>query len=156
LVDAVRQARLETKQAEIARVVGLLEKTRDGEVTLARLLLRTDVGWPEMVARLPALQDVSAEVAEHVVCDLKYAGYVARQEIDVARQKRLSEKRIPDQFDYGRITQLRHEAREKLTRVRPASLAQASRISGITPADMALLMVHLDGAGAGAKVKGKR
>ena len=55
----------------------------------------------------------------------------------------MSEKRIPEQFDYGQITHLRHEAREKLDRIRPLSLGQASRISGITPADVALLLVHL-------------
>ncbi|MEQ8790555.1 MAG: tRNA uridine-5-carboxymethylaminomethyl(34) synthesis enzyme MnmG [Pirellulaceae bacterium] len=145
LVDEARRKRLETKQQEIDRVVRRLETTRDGELPLSRLILRSDVGWSELVARLPELQSVSREVSEQVVSDLKYAGYVARQEVEVARQRRLAEKRIPDQFDYGRITQLRHEAREKFSRVRPVSLAQASRISGITPADMALLMVHLEG-----------
>jgi tRNA uridine 5-carboxymethylaminomethyl modification enzyme len=80
-----------------------------------------------------------------VLYDVKYAGYIARQETDVARQRRLAEKRIPDLFDYARLPHLRAEAREKLTRIRPTSLAQASRISGITPADVALLMVHLGG-----------
>ena len=77
--------------------------------------------------------------------DIKYAGYVARQEVDVARQRRLADKRIPRGFDFARIAQLRMEAREKLSRVQPASLSQATRISGITPADIALLLVHLDG-----------
>ena len=76
---------------------------------------------------------------------MKYAGYVARQEIEIARQRRLADKRIPRGFNFAGIAQLRAEAREKLSRVQPASLAQASRISGITPADMALLIVHLDG-----------
>jgi tRNA uridine 5-carboxymethylaminomethyl modification enzyme len=76
---------------------------------------------------------------------VKYAGYVARQEVDVARQQRLAGKRIPSNFDFAQINQLRMEAREKLTRVRPLSLAQAGRISGITPADVALLLVHLEG-----------
>jgi tRNA uridine 5-carboxymethylaminomethyl modification enzyme len=76
---------------------------------------------------------------------VKYAGYVARQQTEVDRQKRLSAKRIPASFDYGRLDQLRAEAREKFARVRPTNLAQASRISGITPADIALVMVHLEG-----------
>ncbi len=84
------------------------------------------------------------EVAEQVTYDVKYAGYVARQEIDIARQQRLADKRIPPSFDFAAIAQLRAEAREKLGRIRPVSLAQASRISGITPADMALVMVHLE------------
>src|SRR5690606_17483481 len=93
----------------------------------------------------PELADVSPEVAWQVLCDVKYAGYVARQQVEVDRQQRLAAKRIPASFDYSRLAQLRAEAREKLTRVRPTNLAQASRISGITPADIALVMVHLDG-----------
>jgi tRNA uridine 5-carboxymethylaminomethyl modification enzyme len=72
----------------------------------------------------------------------------------VDRQSRLAEKRIPESFRYESIAQLRAEAREKLARVRPrnlAHLAQASRISGITPADIALVMVHLDRKGKVAK-----
>jgi tRNA uridine 5-carboxymethylaminomethyl modification enzyme len=149
LVDVERVERLSRKLQEIDRVTARLQASRDGETTLAKLLLRPDVGWPEMIARLPGMAEVSQEVAEQVVCDLKYAGYVARQQIDVERQRRLAEKRIPDRFDYSRIAHLRNEAREKLTRVRPASLAQASRISGITPADVALLMVHLEGNKSG-------
>jgi tRNA uridine 5-carboxymethylaminomethyl modification enzyme len=83
-----------------------------------------------------------------VLNDLKYAGYVARQTVEVDRQQRLAEKRIPQGFDYARLTQLRAEAREKFQRVQPVNLAQASRISGITPADIALLMVHFDGKAA--------
>jgi tRNA uridine 5-carboxymethylaminomethyl modification enzyme len=82
-------------------------------------------------------------VIEQVVYDVKYSGYVERQKIDIERQKRLAEKKIPDEFDYHSITQLRNEAREKLSKIRPLSLAQASRISGITPADVALLTAHL-------------
>ena len=87
--------------------------------------------------------------------DLKYAGYVERQEQQVARQRRLAEKRIPVQLDYATIRHLRYEAREKLSRVRPLTLAQASRISGITPADIALVLAHLEGGGAvqGSKFK---
>jgi len=66
---------------------------------------------------------------------------------------RLAAKRIPADFQYGRLEHLRAEAREKLSRVRPTNLAQASRISGITPADIALLMVHLEGKGKTTAVR---
>jgi len=112
---------------------------------LNKLLKRPEIEWPDLVAREPALSAVSAAAAEQVVYDVKYAGYVARQEVEIARQHRLSEKRIPESFDFASISHLRAEAREKLTRVRPESLAQAGRISGITPADVALLMIHLGG-----------
>jgi tRNA uridine 5-carboxymethylaminomethyl modification enzyme len=94
---------------------------------------------------LPELDCISPQVAQQVEIDVKYAGYLARQETEVARVRRLHEKRIPAQFDYSGLLQLRTEAREKLTKIRPTSLAQASRISGITPADVALLLVHLGG-----------
>ena len=84
-------------------------------------------------------------VANGVLYDVKYAGYVARQQVDVDRQQRLAEKRIPESFAYDTMTQMRNEAREKLARIRPVNLAQASRISGITPADIALLLVYLKG-----------
>ena len=88
---------------------------------------------------------VSREVARQVAYDAKYAGYVARQQIDIDRQQRLAARRIPGDLDYDTVPHLREEAREKLARVRPADLAQAGRISGITPADLAVLMIHLTG-----------
>src|SRR5690606_41934535 len=84
------------------------------------------------------------EIVEQVTCDAKYSGYVERQQREVERSRRLAEKRIPATFDFGSIRSLRTEAREKLQRVQPTSLAQAGRISGITPADIALLRAHLD------------
>ena len=122
-----------------------LDRQRQGEVTLTKFLRRPEVGWEDLVNHCPALRGVPEEVAEQVVFDVKYAGYVARQQQDVARQQRLADKRIPAEFDYQALAQLRHEAREKLTKIRPASLDQASRISGITPADVALLLAHLEG-----------
>jgi tRNA uridine 5-carboxymethylaminomethyl modification enzyme len=90
---------------------------------------------------------VNRRVVEQVLCDLKYAGYIVRQQAEVERQTRLAQKRIPSTFEYDRIIHLRAEAREKLSRVRPRDLAQASRISGITPADLALISVYLDRKG---------
>ncbi len=101
-----------------------------------------------MAALAPELAEASPAAVSQLVCDVKYAGYVARQEVDVDRQRRLAAKRIPSSFDYGRLVHLRAEAREKLGRIRPRDLSQASRVSGITPADIALLMVHLEGKGA--------
>ncbi len=145
LVDARRWQRLQAKQAEIARVADLLETTRYGQFTLAKMLRRPEVTWTDMVERLPQLAAVSHEVARQVIRDAKYAGYIARQEIDIARQRRLAARRIPDGFDFRAVDHLRAEAREQFSRIRPADLAQAGRLSGITPADLAVLMVHLEG-----------
>lgn len=145
LIDRERWSRFETKQRQIAEVLATLAATRREQHPLTKWLRRNDVQWQNVVEWCPALADVPVDVAEQVTYDVKYEGYVARQEVDVQRQRRLSDKRIPDRFDYDAIRQLRSEAREKLARVRPSNLAQAGRISGITPADLALVMVHLEG-----------
>jgi len=144
LVSAERWDKLVEKNAAIDRALELLRGNRAGEVTLEKYLRRPEVTWEELIQRLPALAEFNADVAEQVVFDVKYSGYVARQQAEIDRQRRLAEKRIPASFDYQKLTQMRHEAREKLDRVRPASLDQASRISGITPADVALLLAHLE------------
>jgi tRNA uridine 5-carboxymethylaminomethyl modification enzyme len=97
---------------------------------------------PEAAAELAS---APSNVIEQALFDARYSGYVARQQTEIDRQQRLAEKRIPATFDYGRLAHLRQEAREKLSRVQPTNLAQASRISGVTPADIALVMAHLDG-----------
>ena len=153
LVDQPRYQRVVEKEAEIAQAKALLETVRGDDVTLNKLLRRPEVGWDDVTSREPALGAFSDEVATQVTYDVKYAGYVARQEVEIARQRRLADKRIPESFDFAVIGQLRAEAREKLSRVRPQSIAQASRISGITPADLALLMVYLDRPGAIAPAK---
>jgi tRNA uridine 5-carboxymethylaminomethyl modification enzyme len=145
LVDQQRWDRLQHKEAEIVRISQLLETHRHQEVPLAKLLRRPEVLWPDLANLLPDLVDVPEDVATQITYDQKYAGYIARQQLDVARQKRLADKRIPQQLDYANIRHLRVEAREKLSRIRPISISQASRISGITPADVALLLMHLHG-----------
>lgn len=147
LVDRDRWARFTTKVAEIDRITTLVENLNLEGTNLAKFLRRPEIAWDDAAAKMPELGTVDVRLAQQVVFDLKYSGYAARQQTEIERQSRLAEKRIPDTFSYDRIVHLRAEAREKLTRVRPRNLAQASRISGITPADVALLIVHLDGRG---------
>jgi tRNA uridine 5-carboxymethylaminomethyl modification enzyme len=144
LADASRWTRLQNKEAEIARVSQLLQTTRSGDVTLAQMLRRPEVSWHHLVERLPALASTPKEVAAQITHDAKYSGYVSRQEVDIARQHRLAERRIPSSFDFTAVRHLRTEAREKLARIRPSNLSQAGRIPGITPADLAVLMVNLE------------
>ncbi len=144
LVNTNRIERLDLKELSIEAAMKSLEAARIENVTGIKYLKRSDVGWPEICELVPDLRQCSAEVADQVLWDVKYEGYVARQEVQVERQRRLSEKRIPDRFDYERITGLRIEAKQKLTKVRPASLDQASRISGITPSDLALVLAHIE------------
>jgi tRNA uridine 5-carboxymethylaminomethyl modification enzyme len=145
LADHERATRFRRKEGEIARVAELLENTRSGQDTLAKLLRRPDSEWGDLVERLPELRGVSAEVAQQVTIDLKYSGYITRQQQEVQRHRRLGGRRIPAGFDYASVTHLRREAREKLSRIRPHTIGQAGRISGITPADVALVVIHLEG-----------
>ena len=110
---------------------------------MCKLLKRPEMTWSDLVGREPQLARFSSAVAEQVTYDVKYAGYIARDQVEIARQRRLAGRRIPDSFDFANVRHLRAEAREKLARVRPLNLAQAGRISGITPADMALLALYL-------------
>jgi tRNA uridine 5-carboxymethylaminomethyl modification enzyme len=139
-----RCERLDAKQSEIARIARLLENTHCESGSLAKMLRRPEVAWEDVVARVPELASASREVATQATYDAKYAGYVARQQIDIARQQRLSSRRIPVGFDYAAVPHLRAEAREKLARVAPTDLAQAARISGITPADVSVVMIYLE------------
>ena len=85
-----------------------------------------------------------ADALEQVNLECKYFGYIGRQADQVERFQKMENKSIPERFDYTAVPQLRMEAKEKLGRIRPASLGQASRISGISPADLAVLLVYLD------------
>lgn len=139
--------RLEQKERAITELTQFLRQKRHGADTLERLLRRPDVDWAkvcdseETLRRWPATVDA----IEQVVLETKYAGYIDRQAAQVERFQRLEAKPIPMHFDYRAIPQLRAEAKEKLDRIRPASLGQASRISGINPADLAVVLLYLNG-----------
>lgn len=139
-----RSQRLEAKEKAIAETIAKLENHRHDGVSLLRMLKRTETQWHELSAVLPELADLAADVRQQVIYDIKYAGYVARQQATVEKHKRLAKKKIPDHFDYQSLTHLRIEAKEKLTQFRPTSIDQAQRISGITPADIAMVMLHLE------------
>ncbi len=119
---------------------------RHGDATLEQWLRRTEVDWPRIVAMEPGVQALGTplDALEQVVLEAKYSGYIHRQAEQVERFQRLESRPIPAHFDYAAVPQLRAEAREKLGRVRPANLGQASRISGISPADLAVLLIYLD------------
>ena len=143
LVSQERADRLAAKEAAIATAMLVLEQARIEEVSGLKYLRRSEIGWPEISELLPALKVCSDEVASQVLHDVKYAGYVARQQQQVDRQRRLADKVIPLSFNYESISGLRTEAKQKFTKIRPASLDQATRISGITPSDVALILAHL-------------
>jgi tRNA uridine 5-carboxymethylaminomethyl modification enzyme len=137
--------RLQEKERQIAAVQAVLRRTRQGGRTLEDILRRPEVTWQTLMAETPGLAALGAspEAWQQVEIEAKYAGYLVRQQAHIERARRMEERPIPPDLDYAAIAQLRVEAREKLSRVRPRSLGQASRIAGIGPADLAVLMIHL-------------
>ena len=132
-------------EGELARGLALLGKLRHEGQTLEEWLRR-----PEMTIGLVA--SLSSEFAEltlsprakqQIEIEVKYAGYITRQQKEINRQDKIQAVRIPETFDFHAAPQLRHEAREKFHKVRPRDLGQASRISGITPADLAVLLMYI-------------
>ena len=99
--------------------------------------------WDELTGRRPELAAVPPEVAQLVEIRIKYEGYLARQDRDIERLAKLESKLIPTATDYSRVVGLRNEAKQKLAKFTPRSLGQALRISGITPADVTVLAIHL-------------
>ena len=97
----------------------------------------------EAMSEILASMQIAPLARNQVEIETKYAGYIRRQTADIDKQHKIQVVRIPDTFDFQAVAQLRREAKEKLTRIRPADLGQASRISGITPADLTILLLYL-------------
>ena len=144
MISAERWQAFQAKEQGIARAKELLDSKRVEQQPASKYLRRPEVTWDEMKQRIPELQEFSRTIAEQVEYDIKYEGYVVRQTQQVERQLRLSTKRLPVDFPYDTIPSLRTEAKQKLSKIKPASLDQASRISGITPSDLAVLLAYLE------------
>jgi tRNA uridine 5-carboxymethylaminomethyl modification enzyme len=144
LVNDADWERLQHKEEGIATMMRVLRSSRQDGDTLETWLRRTETPWEQVAAWCPELTAFAPEVAQQVTLEAKYAGYIDRQAAQVERFQRLESRPISRQFDYNAIPQLRHEAKEKLGRIRPSNLGQASRISGITPADLAVVLFYLD------------
>jgi len=148
VVDEQRWAKFRGKLEKIEKLTTHLKNstTEDpGRISLWELLRRTDNPFSGKLAELPEVKamGLSEEVLQAVIIDAKYEGYVGKQQRLVSNSRSLESKNIPESLDYGSIAHLRPEAREKLSVVRPATLGQASRISGITPADITVIHIHL-------------
>jgi tRNA uridine 5-carboxymethylaminomethyl modification enzyme len=122
-----------------------LENTRSGTEALAQLLRRPEIIYRDLPNRNETL---TAEEIQQVEITIKYAGYIDRQQAEVEKFKNLEGKQFPALFDYSLVPSLRTEARQKLAKIRPTTLGQASRISGVSPADISILMVWLKRGGA--------
>ena len=113
-------------------------------IPLDALLRRPEVHYQGLAPFDPDRPDLPPAVAEQVEITIKYAGYIRRQLQEVEELRRMEERALPADLDYQSIPGLRLEAREKLCAVRPLDLGQAGRISGVSPADVAALMIYLE------------
>ncbi|MGI6359180.1 MAG: tRNA uridine-5-carboxymethylaminomethyl(34) synthesis enzyme MnmG [Bacillota bacterium] len=140
--------------AQIDRLLKSIQSTPLVQATpLAQLLKRPGLRLQTLLPLVPELADFSSECCGRVETAIKYAGYLKKQQESVERFLRLEQKLIPGWVDYQQISGLSVEAREKLSKFRPSSLGQASRISGVSPADISVLMVFLEGARRGGREK---
>jgi tRNA uridine 5-carboxymethylaminomethyl modification enzyme len=152
LVDPERAARAEERRALLARLRAFTEATRLGEQRVAQFLRRPETSWTELPAEIR--RDYPDTAWETVEIDLRYEGYITRQYAAVEKLRAQEERVIPADLDYAQVPGLRHETRQKFGRVRPSTLGQAGRISGITPADIAYLALLLDKPRAAWHAKG--
>ena len=115
--------------------------------TLAELIRRPELSYDKLKEIDEDRPDLPWDVAEQVNINIKYEGYIKRQMKQVEQFKKLENRKIPENIDYNEIQSLRIEAKQKLSQIRPASIGQASRISGVSPADISVLLVYLSAAG---------
>jgi tRNA uridine 5-carboxymethylaminomethyl modification enzyme len=121
-----------------------------GGISLLDLLRRPELNYPEIVQFAPAVENIPEEVFEQIDIQVKYEGYIEKQYAQIAKFEKMENRRIPDNIEYDRVIGLSTEGRQKLHAVRPINLGQASRINGVTPADISVLMVYLEQRRRGA------
>ena len=144
LVSDARMAAVEEKYAAVDREIKRLTHTGTAEGRLVDLLRRPENTYDSLAAVDPNRPELSTEVTEAVEISVKYQGYIDRQLRQVAEQRKMEDRPLPADLDYLSMEGLRLEARQKLDQIRPLNLGQASRISGVSPADVAVLMVMLE------------
>ena len=145
LADERRWSKFQKKLGDISVLKNCLMSTRSDGLSLWQQLRQPQNNIAETLADVPDIKrmNLDRDVLQAVIIDARYEGYLAKQERLVASFSILENKKIPPDLDYSKIIHLRAEAKEKLSAFRPGTLAQAARISGITPADITVLQVHL-------------
>jgi tRNA uridine 5-carboxymethylaminomethyl modification enzyme len=139
LVTSGRLDKLRAKEAALAEIRTLLQTLKRDHVAYAQLLKRPDVGWSDLPSPFTG---VDPEVASQLETEIKYEGYLKREQAHIERNRSDEDRTIPEWIDFDTIPGLKTEARAKLKKVQPRTFAQAARISGINPTDVALLQVH--------------
>ncbi|HRO58618.1 MAG TPA: tRNA uridine-5-carboxymethylaminomethyl(34) synthesis enzyme MnmG [Burkholderiaceae bacterium] len=125
------------------RAVAAIGQPIEREHSLADLLRRPGVGYARLIESVGGPKVEDPQVADQVETQIKYAGYIERQRVEIARQANNEQLRLPEDLDYSQVRGLSFEVRQKLSQQRPETIGQAARVSGVTPAAVSLLLVHL-------------
>jgi tRNA uridine 5-carboxymethylaminomethyl modification enzyme len=142
-LERLTRVRLKSTEEVNSYLCGKRSAPFGGSVPLVQLLKRPELAYADLEALGEGASYLPAPVKRQVEIHCKYEGYLQRQEAEARKLKDLERVRIPEGFDYQPVPGLSHEARQRLMEIRPASLGQASRIPGITPAAVSILMVYL-------------
>ncbi|MCC7508275.1 MAG: tRNA uridine-5-carboxymethylaminomethyl(34) synthesis enzyme MnmG [Planctomycetes bacterium] len=153
IIEPARSRRLQAKLADYARAETLLISERVDGKRLFDWLRTPQFEWSTVLSRLPALSALDPEALQTLEIDARYAGYVEREDAEIARLHELEAVSVPRNLRYEDMTNLRKEAREKLAALQPLTLGQAARIPGIGPGDVSVLRVYLK-TGVGVPVHG--
>jgi tRNA uridine 5-carboxymethylaminomethyl modification enzyme len=151
-LQRLRSTWVNPRVLDAQKATALLGAPLERDYSLADLVRRPDLRYASILEATGGSGSgtVDPSVAEQVEIQLKYSGYIARQQAEVERQSLQAHQTIPDDLDYAEVRGLSFEARQRLAQHRPQTVGQASRIQGITPAAVSLLLVHLKRRRAGA------
>ncbi|CUL07294.1 TPA: tRNA uridine-5-carboxymethylaminomethyl(34) synthesis enzyme MnmG [Listeria monocytogenes] len=147
-IEAEKERLQKTRIKPTAEVQAMLKEIGSGElkdgILAADLLRRPEITYDKIAQIVSRETFVTDEIAEQVEIQIKYEGYIQKSNLQVEKMKRMEDKKIPENIDYDAISGLATEALEKLKKIEPLSIAQASRISGVTPADISILLVYIE------------
>lgn len=147
-IEAEKERLQKTRIKPTAEVQAMLKEIGSGElkdgILATDLLRRPEITYDKIAQIVSRETFVTDEIAEQVEIQIKYEGYIQKSNLQVEKMKRMEDKKIPENIDYDAISGLATEALEKLKKIEPLSIAQASRISGVNPADISILLVYIE------------
>lgn len=142
-IELLSEIRIHPNKETLAKMQEFELGSIHNTVTVADLLKRKEISYDDL-KHIVELPEISEDVKKQVEITLVYEGYIKKQLEQVERMEKLEEKLLPEDINYDEVSSLRDEAREKLNAIRPISIGQASRISGVSPADISVLLVYLE------------
>lgn len=144
LISKQRIDKIRNKQKEVKLEIENLQKLRHANKSLAKILKQPGMSYNRVKALDPRVKNLTEDIAKQVEIEIKYEGYIQREKVLIQRLKKLENKEISTQLSYEKIEGLKKESREKLLEIKPRSIGQAMRISGITSSDIALVLLHIE------------